>query len=153
MEKKVPKQCTVGQPAQCYKVLRSAPKGRIMLLRATSYKMLPSTEKCCTVRLSESGRSVADNGRASGAGSLGGGGELKMMMMICGDCQDARDAITLWSFFICVFDGMVVKFEPACEAQTWSGWESWVEWRLLILISATAESGIAKHFLILASSY
>ena len=66
-----------------------------MLLRATSYKMLPSTEKCCTVRLSESGRSVADNGRASGAGSLGGGGELKMMMMICGDCQDARDAITL----------------------------------------------------------
>ena len=49
--------------------------------------------------LSESGRSVADNGRASGAGSLGGGGELKMMMtmimMICGDCQDARDAITL----------------------------------------------------------
>ena len=97
MEKKVPKQCTVGQPAQCYKVLRSAPKGRIMLLRATSYKMLPSTEKCCTVRLSESGRSVADNGRASGAGSLGG--ELKMMMtmimIICGDCQDARDAITL----------------------------------------------------------
>ena len=42
---------------------------------------------------------MADNGRASGAGSLGGGGELKMMMtmimMICGDCQDARDAITL----------------------------------------------------------
>ena len=39
---------------------------------------------------------MADNGRASGAGSLGGGGELKMMMtMICGDCQDAREGTLL----------------------------------------------------------
>ena len=54
--------------------------------------------KCNAMHFSlrESGRSVADNGRASGAGSLGGGGELKMMMtMICGDCQDAREGTLL----------------------------------------------------------